>query len=300
MIFSKPFRSAAIVLFVSAAAIAAPENPPAPDPAPSPAHATTPGKAVWEPTYEKARARATSEGKLVFIEFTGEGCGNCVRMDSLLYPAVNFEMTLLRMVPVKLDRTVGEGAALAERYGITESPAVLILSSGGALVFRVNGFDQAPAFYAHVRESMAAWDKIHVRMIHEPEFIGDPKEELALGTELALRYDPEEAAPRFERASEAPGADAATRDLALTYLASARFKLKKYTESRATLGKILLVSKDADLREQAELFVSQIALAEGKRAEARRTVMAFLRDHPGSARVPAARKMLASMNGTED
>lgn len=263
--------------------------------APAPA---TPGKAAWEATYEKARSRASKEGKVVFVEFMETGCGNCLRMEGLLYPAVNFEMTLLRMVPVKLDRAAGEGAALAERYGITEAPAVLIVSAGGALVFRVNGFDQAGAFYTHVRESMAAWDKVHVRMIHEPEFQDDPKQELALGTELALRFDPEEAAPRFERAAHA--LDAETRDRALTYLASAQFKLKRYADSRATLGKILVVSKDADLREQAELFVSQIALAEGKRDEARRTVLAFLRDHPDSKRRGGAQTMLDSMNGREN
>ncbi|HWC64756.1 MAG TPA: thioredoxin family protein [Thermoanaerobaculia bacterium] len=255
---------------------------------------STPGKASWEPTVAKARERAARESKMVFVEFTQDHCGNCERMDALLYPAVNFEMLLLRMVPVKLDRTTAEASALAERYGVAEAPAVRNLSDGGALIFRVNGFDNAPEFYRHVQESVKEWDALHLRMVREPEFQGDAQQELALGTALALRFDPEEAAPRFARAAAVKTADAATRDKARTYLASAQFKMKHYDDSRATIDEILKTSHDPAVREQAELFRGEIAIAEGKREEARRTIMAFLRDHPGSALRRNAQQMLAS------
>ncbi|HET7451446.1 MAG TPA: thioredoxin family protein [Thermoanaerobaculia bacterium] len=252
-----------------------------------------PGKARWEPTYAKARERAQSEGRFVFVEFGEAACGNCARMDQLLYPAVNFEMMLLRMVPVKLDRTGAEGAALAERYGITESPAALVVSAGGALVFRVNGFDDANDFYRHVSESVAEWDKLNVRLIHGGG--DDPKEELALGTALALRFDPEEAAPRFARAAASEKADPGTRDLARTYLAAAQFRMKRYEDSGKTIEEILRTSKDPRVREQAELFRGQLAVAEGRREDARRTILAFLREHPDSALAGNARQMLTSI-----
>lgn len=254
-----------------------------------------PGKAVWEPTYARARERAARETKVIFVEFTGPGCGNCERMDALLYPATNFEMMLLRMVPVKLDRGSAEAAPIAERYGIDRSPAALVVSPGGALVFRVNGFDNPGDFYRHVQESMAEWDKLHVKMIHEPEFRDDPKQELALGTALALRFDPEEAAPRFARAAASKEADPATRDAARTYLASAQYKMKRYEEARATIADLLETSRNPGIREQAELFRGQIAIAEGRREEARRAIVAFLRDHPGSPLRPNAEKMLTSI-----
>ena len=254
-----------------------------------------PGKAIWEATYAKARERAARDTKVVFVEFTEPGCGNCARMEALLYPAANFEMMLLRMVPVKLDRTSAEAAPIAERYGITESPAALVVSPGGALIFRVNGFDNPGEFYGHVQQSMAEWDKLHLRMIHEPEFRDDPKQELALGTALALRFDPEEAAPRFARAAGSKAADPATRDLARTYLASAQFKMKKYEDARATIAEILETSRDPQVREQAELFRGEIAIAEGRREEARRTIVAFLRDHPESKLRGNARQMLTSI-----
>lgn len=289
-------------LFAVCAAAAAADTP-APEPAPPAPNAApvveqvpnTPGKATWERTYAQAKERAARESKVVFVEFAETGCGNCMRMDALLYPAANFEMMLLRMVPVKLDRTSAEAAPIAERYGITESPAALIVSPGGALVFRVNGFDNPAEFYRHVQQSMTEWDKLHVKMIHEPEFRDDPKQELALGTALAQRFDPEEAAPRFARAAESKAADPATRDAARTSLASAQFKMKRFQDARATADEILKTSSNPQLRERVELFRGELAIAEGRPDEARRTIDAFLRDHPESPLRGNAERMLTSL-----
>lgn len=257
---------------------------------------TGPGKALWAKDYAEARDRARREGKVVFVEFSDKQCGNCVRMHALIYPAVNFEMMLLRMVPVNIDRTGAEGTALATRYGVTESPAILILSAGGAMIFRVNGFDSAPELYSHVHSMMAEWDKVNVRMIHEPEFRDDPAQELALGKELALRFDPEEAIPRFARAAESPRADRTTRDEALSYLASAQLNARLYPDARATAEKLARVASVPDLREQAELFLGQIALAEGDSAAARRSWEAFLRKHPTSPRRKDAENRIAALS----
>ena len=289
---------AAGLLLLAAASPAAPEtaSPTPPAAAPVPGQVPPgPGKADWAETFARARERADHEGRVVYVEFFEKTCGNCVRMQQLLYPAVNFEMMLLRMVPVRLDRLSVEGGALAERYGVTQSPSVLILSPGGALIFRVDGFDNAGEFYRHVHTSMTGWDALHVRMIQEPEFRDDPKQELALGEDLLRRMDPEEAAPRFDRAARSKTADAATRDLALTALATAQYRMKRFAEARATLDDLLRTSRDPAIREQAELSRGLVEIAEGKREEARRTITAFLREHPESRLAANARQMLTSI-----
>jgi len=91
---------------------------------------TSPGNAVWAATLDEARVRAAAEEKLVFLEFESPECGNCQRMDNLLYPAFDFEALLIGMVPVKLSLESTEGAELGARYGIAETPAVLITSPG--------------------------------------------------------------------------------------------------------------------------------------------------------------------------
>ena len=275
---------AAAFAAVAAVAGASPE----PEPAPVP----TPGKAVWAADFATARARAGQAGKLVFVEFGETPCGNCERMDALLYPAVNFEMMLLRMVPVKLERGTGEGAALAARYEIDRTPAVLILSPSGALVFRVDGFDTVNAFYSRSRESLAAWDKLHVRMIHEPEFRDDPREELALGLDLARRYDSDEAAPRFEHAASSPKADPETRDRALSSLAEADLKMRRFPEAKAAIERLLATTTNAGLREQAEIFAGLIALDSGDPSAARAAWQEFVRRHPKSPYLAEARARL--------
>lgn len=260
----------------------------------------TGGKAVWASDFASARSRAESDGKLVFVEFQESGCGNCSRMDALLYPAVTFEMTLLRMVPVRLDRTSGEGAALAARYEIPQSPGILVVSPGGALVFRMDGFDNAPAFYQHMQSSLASWDKLHVRMIHEPEFRDDPRAELELGADIAARYDPEEAIPRFERAAASPKADPETRDRALSGLAASNLKMRRYPEAEAAITRLLRVTANADLKEQAEIFAGRIALESGDRSAARAAWREFVRKHPKSPRLTEARTLLATIGDTKE
>ena len=298
-------RSAVSALVTACIALAAPfaaaspdgtaPSPPSSDSAVPPPPPIGPGKANWAKDYTEAREGATRDHKVVYIEFFERGCGNCQRMDALTYPAVNFEMMLLRMVPVKLDRTSEPGESLAARYGVTESPAVLILSSGGALIFRVNGFDNPQEFYLRVNTMMKEWDKLNVRMIHEPEFLDDPKQELDLGVELALRFDPEEAAPRFERAASSPKADAPTRDRALSYLASAQLKIRRYADARASIDRLLRVTRDADLREQAEIFAGDISIAEGNAAAAQRVWKGFIRKHPDSRRRAEVESRLAAL-----
>jgi tetratricopeptide (TPR) repeat protein len=289
--------AAGLFLIAAASPAAAETASPAPAAAPVPGQVPPgPGKADWADTFARARERADHEGRVVYVEFFEKTCGNCVRMQQLLYPAVNFEMMLLRMVPVRLDRLSVEGGALAERYGVTQSPSVLILSPGGALIFRVDGFDNAGEFYRHVHTSMTGWDALHLRMIHEPEFRDDPKQELALGEDLLRRMDPEEAAPRFDRAARSKTADAATRDLALTALATAQYRMKRFPEARATLDDLLRTSRDPAIREQAELSRGLVEIAEGKREEARRTIAAFLREHPESRLAGNARQMLTSIS----
>jgi tetratricopeptide (TPR) repeat protein len=136
-------------------------------------------------------------------------------------------------------------------------------------------------------------------MIHEPEFRDDPAQELALGIDLADRFDPEEAIARFARAAESPRADAPLRDKALSYLASAQLNARLFPDARATTEKLARVTKVADLREMAELFVGSIALAEGDPAAARRSWEAFLRKHPKSPRRKDAESRIAALSPEE-
>ena len=85
-----------------------------------------PGHAQWATTYGQARELAGPANKLVFVELTKPDCGQCKRMETLLYPAAQFEMKILRMVPVKLELSSAEATEITARYGLKDAPSVLV------------------------------------------------------------------------------------------------------------------------------------------------------------------------------
>jgi hypothetical protein len=242
----------------------------------------SPGNAEWASTLKGAEERAAREQKLVFSEFARKGCGNCQRMDLLLYPAMDFEALLVGMVPIKLDLDSLEGQALAARYEIREAPSVLITSPEGRLVFRMEGFANAPEFYSQVRKDLDAYRSFARKVEAQDVSKLSAQEALETGRELFTRMDPAAAAPRFARVGQVPDATAAMREQALELAAAAELALGKPAQSRQTIQKLISSTKDPDVRERAELFNAQIPLSENKPAEALKLFQDFRRAHPKS------------------
>lgn len=226
--------------------------------------------------------RAAAQQKLVFIEFSGAECGNCQRMDSLLYPAFDFEALLIPMVPVKLDSSLGEGSDIARHFRVQDVPAIVIATPEGRLVFQMQGFRNTPDFYGHVHRDLDAYRQFARKVETQDVSSLDAREALDTGRELYQRLDPAEALPRLERASRAPGAPAPVREDALELAAAAQLDLGQATASRATIDRLIRGTKDAERRERAALFRAQIPLAENRPDEALALLRAFRKQHPGS------------------
>lgn len=279
----RPAVSLLTVLF-AAAAPAAQQPPPAPSPTPivGGGPVRSPGNADWAASLEEARARATAKDKLVFVEFDRAGCGNCQRMDSLLYPAFDFEALLIPMVPVKVDLGAPDGMELARRYGIDEAPAVLITTPEGRLVFRMQGFQNTPNFYGHVHQDLDLYRRFARRVEGQGISKLPAREALETGRELYQRLDPEAALPRLERVLAASDAAPAMRDEAREILAAVEFDLGQTAVSRKQIDILITQTRDAARRERAELFRAQIPLAEGRPGEALKLYREFQKDHPQS------------------
>lgn len=262
-----------------------------PTPAANPAH--SPGNARWAQTAEEARQRAATEGKFVFLEFDRPKCGLCHRMDSLLYPAFDFEALLIDMVPVKLNIDSLEGKAAAQRYGVQQVPAILITTPEERLVFLMEGFRNTEDFYPHVREDTAKYRKL-ARLIEAQDIPHlSVQEALGSGLELYQRSDPAAALPRLKRALAAPKLTPAMRDEALEVLAAVEFDLGQIRASRQTIERLIATTKDRLCRERAELFRAQIPLAENKPEEAAALFRKFQKDHPTSPYMEKLNELLA-------
>jgi thioredoxin-related protein len=277
-------------LFLSAGAAAGQELPNE-----GPRALQSPGNAQWAADPQEARSRAAAENKLVFVEFEGEECGNCQRMKSLLYPAFDFEALLIGMVPVKVDLESAAARELRDRYGVSEAPAILILSPEGRIVFRMEGFLNAPDFYRHVHQDLDAYRKF-VRKVEAQDVPRLPAgEALATGRELYERSDPGAALPRLVRAASHPKATAAQRDEAREVLAAVEMELERPAAARQTINRLIATTKSAERRERAELFRAQIPLAENKPAEALALFRKFAKDHPRSAHLPQVREIVEKL-----
>ncbi|HEY1252358.1 MAG TPA: tetratricopeptide repeat protein [Thermoanaerobaculia bacterium] len=290
---SPKFRTAACTvlaacgLAASAARLSAQQpTPAAPPAAPGPGTSArtvkSPGNAEWAANAADARARATAEHKLVYYEFVSQSCGECGRMEGLLYPAFDFEALLVGMVPVRLDLVSKEGSELSERYSIKETPSVAIATPAGRLVFLMQGFKTQGDFFSHVRKSLdsyRAWantiDAQNVSALGASDAYQSARQ-------LFARFDYSEARPRFKRASAAPDATPAIRDSAKEGLAACELQLNDPAQARKTIDGLIAATKDPEVKERAELFRAQIPLAQNRPEEALTLYKKFEKDHPQS------------------
>jgi tetratricopeptide (TPR) repeat protein len=244
----------------------------------------SPGNAVWAATHDAARKLAAGANKLVFVEFDGgPECGQCQRMDTLLYPALDFEALLISMIPVKVLLDSAEGKELAERYSIDQTPALLITTPEGRLAFLMHGFTNAPEFYQRVHADLNAYRKFARRTEAQDIANLSAQEALETGVELYQRLDPGAALPRLKRAVSAPGGAPGLRDEAREQLAAVQLELGQTAAARATIEALVKSTRDPGRKERSEIFRAQLPLHEGKPELALKLLQKFVADHPKSA-----------------
>ncbi|NWG12535.1 MAG: thioredoxin family protein [Acidobacteria bacterium] len=121
----------------------------------------------WQTDREAAFAQARSEGKPVFIDFTGYTCTNCRWMESNIFPLPAVRAELERFVRLQLF-TDGEGRQYEEnqryqreQFGTVALPLYAILDPSGARIGTFPGMTRKPEeFLAFLRKPVAAAGRI--------------------------------------------------------------------------------------------------------------------------------------------
>lgn len=111
----------------------------------------------WRPTLEAAHSEAQSTKRLLWIQFTGSWCHFCQLMDrdSLINPKV-VRQSRDHFVPIKLQCDVHE--ELASRLGVGGLPATVLLTPGGEIVAKHEGYLDGETFLAFLETARRRTD----------------------------------------------------------------------------------------------------------------------------------------------
>jgi thioredoxin-related protein len=99
-------------------------------------------KAGWLTSYDEAQKEAQSKKKLLLMDFTGsDWCGWCIMLEKEVFSKPEFkEYASKNLVLLELDfprrkkmppETVAQNERLAQKYGITGFPTVVVFDSEG-------------------------------------------------------------------------------------------------------------------------------------------------------------------------
>jgi thioredoxin-like negative regulator of GroEL len=106
----------------------------------------------WRADYAAARKDAAAAGRPLLLDFSAEWCGPCKRMDATTFrdPAVAAAVTA-RTIPVRVD--ADRDAWLVKAAGVQAFPTLLLLSADGKVIARHEGFADAAAVTAFLRQA---------------------------------------------------------------------------------------------------------------------------------------------------
>lgn len=106
-------------------------------------------------TFEAAAQAATTEGKLIFIDFFTTWCEPCKRLDAQTWTdAAVGKLVGEKAVALKLDAEK-EGRELAKRYKIEAYPTLLLLKADGTEMDRIVGFREPAKFATEFAASVS-------------------------------------------------------------------------------------------------------------------------------------------------
>ncbi|MBU0607901.1 MAG: thioredoxin family protein [Armatimonadetes bacterium] len=93
---------------------------------------------AWLKSLPEGKQAAQSQQKPVVIDFFADWCGPCVAMDEETWPNPEVAAAAAKFVAVRLD--VDANQDVANEYGISGIPTVVVLDAGGKEVDRHVGF----------------------------------------------------------------------------------------------------------------------------------------------------------------
>jgi thioredoxin-related protein len=108
---------------------------------------------AWRTDLRRAAIEARAQDRLLWVQFTGSWCPNCVRLEreSFADPQVVSRARSF-FVPVKLQSDQHED--LVERFGLSGIPATVLINPSGEVIARHEGYVNAATFHAFLDKAL--------------------------------------------------------------------------------------------------------------------------------------------------
>jgi thiol:disulfide interchange protein len=97
---------------------------------------------------DAAMALAEESGKHMLIDLYADWCGPCRTLSEEYFPSDELEPLLSGLVLVRIDIDTPSGGDLANRYGVSSIPTVIIAEADGTEISRIVGTTPTVSGYA--------------------------------------------------------------------------------------------------------------------------------------------------------
>jgi thiol-disulfide isomerase/thioredoxin len=278
-------RLAAIVLTVSAALA-------------SPARAAS-GPA-WSRDADGAFAAARQSGRLLLVDAYADWCGWCKKLEREVFPHPAFRELARDLVLLRVDvEDGGEGTELAETYGATSLPTLILLEPSGTFVGSVSGFAPAVELVRRVRAEIAGHERT-LAAFAQTLAVGDAQALESAGLDRWRRRDGARAAAALEKllsiASLPPEGEAWNRYLlADAWRLAGELERARSAAAAAERARARAGETDAELAERLALLPFWIAEGARDCGAAAGRLAAFERSHPSSPLLGEAHRAMARL-----
>jgi thiol:disulfide interchange protein DsbD len=121
---------------------------------------------AWSSDFDSSMDNAVSEGRPVFIDFTGYTCSNCKAMESTVFPLQNVQQRFDQMEKVKLYTDGGEDAGRNQELqfeltGTLALPTYVILDpESGTVLDQLIGYTEAEKFESFLNRGLQRYQQI--------------------------------------------------------------------------------------------------------------------------------------------
>lgn len=246
--------------------------------------------------YDAALAAAEKSGKNLIIDFYTDWCRWCDSLDANTYPDSLVVSLSAENIFVKINAEVD--TTLADRYGISGYPTIIIAKPDGEEIDRIWGYLPPTDFYNQVQLYLQGRETLEDYLAR----LGDEPKNLEylsmIGEKYASRSMYDSAAAYYERIVEIDSGNVdGYASKALASLHDTQSRAKDYKAALATCMRLMQLYPDSPESDDAAALLGYYTAKSGDDVEALKLYKGYLKMNPEGENAEWVKKRVAELEG---